>query len=569
VGRRKIRVQPEVPGGAPARGALALVALGSAAMVFVAAETVLGLQQTAASAEVTAPTVFGPRFFRRQEPPVEASVEGLPELEEFLDSVASGDPRSVWQGTSFIAPGVLGLLLQDYLTPPETPVTGADVGRLPGGLGFVGRIDGALNASPDAATVLGPRWNGQPLPMVGASPGSLLALGFAARGGAPGDLSSELPTSDALAASALANPGAVVRTAPAKQVIEASPENPLALKLTVKRRQAGSGELIDVRVFASADCYVGLIRVDSSGAAGIPFRSPTPGRSFGCVLTPALGEGAEYLVAVASSHPLSTGDIPALLKASEQSLSAVETVVGGASPERAWTLAVAQAGSLGRAEAPWARHEWAVATHSAAVPPKGALAAKDGVPSEVPASAETGTTAVVSTPTEGVAATGAATESGTSTAKAAASDRSNPPDKPTSVSLPPAAATEPRPTALNSGKGPAEGSTVGDQPGLTAKRPTSPDRPASSATREPVAGKTPTDRDLSEPVTVPTAEPDSNGVTGAPKNDRLRHAPGPSVPSAPTGRAASARRVRRAKPTRNGRRKPAAEGSLLPGVPAP
>lgn len=246
--------------------------------------------------------------------------------------------------------------------------------RMAGHIGPTGPILGPLNTNVSLdGPVLGPQWNGKPLPV--ATGPLLFQKGMRVANAAPAlparhsDISSELPDERKVALSRLVNPQQVqARPAEQTQRAEASAEKPLSIHLSVNAPESGpaAGEVVAVRMSASADCYAALIRVDTSGQASVVFRSPGPSRSFACAVRGGPGAGAEYLVAVASVHPLNGNDAVAALR-SGGGFATVRTAEGGPEPGAAWSQAVAQAGSLSGPAAKWQRFEWAVATGAFAV----------------------------------------------------------------------------------------------------------------------------------------------------------------------------------------------------------
>ena len=258
--------------------------------------------------------------------------------------------------------------------------------RLAGHIGATGPILGPLNTAmgPDGP-VYGPQWNEKPLPAVTGP--LLFQKGQRVANGAPSgptrrsDISSELPDERKVALSRLVNPQQVqARPAEQAQRADVSAEKPLSIHLAVNAPESGpaAGEVVAVRMSASTDCYAALIRVDTSGQASVVFRSPGPSRSFACAVRGGPGAGAEYLVAVASVHPLNGNDAVAALR-SGGGFATVRTAEGGPEPGAAWTQAVAQAGSLSGPTAKWQRFEWAVATGAFAVrSPKQVASARRG-----------------------------------------------------------------------------------------------------------------------------------------------------------------------------------------------
>jgi len=245
-------------------------------------------------------------------------------------------------------------------------------GGLPGRIGPAGPIQGPLNTTLNViGPVQGPSWEGKPLPGVDqvAPPGSVAAKGNTPKASARmAANSSEIPDARTLALSRLANPVPQVRTVEAAPAAQVAADRPLGLRLSAGRpgRTAQVGEMVPVHVSATAPCYAAVIRVDASGNASTVWQSSSPSRSFSLALRAGPTAGHEYLLAVASIHPLNGREVAGALRASGAGFTTVGD--GGTAPGTAWSLAVGQAGGIGGGgKGGWQRFEWDVATRAFAV----------------------------------------------------------------------------------------------------------------------------------------------------------------------------------------------------------
>jgi hypothetical protein len=155
------------------------------------------------------------------------------------------------------------------------------------------------------------------------------------------------------------------------------------------------GSFVPVRISATSDCYLALLRVDTDGKASTVFRSPGASQSFTCAVKAGPGAGPVYLVAVASSHPISGAEAANTLRSMGGGFPTLTTAAGGADAGSAWSAALSQASALGGAARPWQRYEWAAATGSFLVPPPRQLTVAPPVVRQVvPRTAPKGETAV-------------------------------------------------------------------------------------------------------------------------------------------------------------------------------
>jgi hypothetical protein len=169
------------------------------------------------------------------------------------------------------------------------------------------------------------------------------------------------------------------------------------MSLVVARPSRGIqvGSFVPVRISATSDCYLALLRVDTDGKASTVFRSPGASQSFTCAVKAGPGAGPVYLVAVASSHPLSGAEAANTLRTLGGGFPTLTTAAGGADAGSAWSAALSQASGLGGAARPWQRYEWAAATGSFLVPPPRQLTVAPPVVRQVvPRTAPKGETAV-------------------------------------------------------------------------------------------------------------------------------------------------------------------------------
>jgi hypothetical protein len=252
----------------------------------------------------------------------------------------------------------------------------------PGRIGPAGPVSGPLSTNlPLAEGFRGPIWTRNALPAI--TPGSVrlprtpVVPGIPGNGSLPGmaavprestggpDLSSEIPDQRALELTRLANPQQQVRSA-AGQAAPATAEKPVSVSLAVARPKGGYevGQIVTVRAAASTEAYIALIRVDAAGKSSVVFSSARPVRSFARALRAGPVGGPEYLVAIASAHPLNGAAAAGALRSSGAGFSAVPASQEGTPPGQAWSLALAEAASLSGAQARWERFEWAVATAS-------------------------------------------------------------------------------------------------------------------------------------------------------------------------------------------------------------
>lgn len=236
--------------------------------------------------------------------------------------------------------------------------------------------------------VLGPTWERLPLPA--ATPTARAASkppagdpsGPPPGGPAPSPLSSELPDAETLALSRLANPAAETRRKDAPPAAQRpTAERPLGIRLTAgdAGRAYREGELIPLRLTATADCYVLVVRVDASGRASTAFLSPAPGRSFACVVRAGSAPGAEYYLALASARPPAPADVTGALQGQPPAFTAVPAAEAKGDAGPAWTAAVQHAaqaaeGPPSGGAAKWERFEWALAAGTVAVQPQSRVA---------------------------------------------------------------------------------------------------------------------------------------------------------------------------------------------------
>ena len=126
-----------------------------------------------------------------------------------------------------------------------------------------------------------------------------------------------------------------------------SAENPLNLHLVLGgKHEPRVGEAVTAHVTANSECYAALILVDAAGKASTLFKSPTPTRSFSILVKAGPSAGSEYLLAVASIHPLSGSDVAAALNGGSAFPAVTSAVEGSVQPAVAWGAAVAQAATL-------------------------------------------------------------------------------------------------------------------------------------------------------------------------------------------------------------------------------
>jgi hypothetical protein len=248
---------------------------------------------------------------------------------------------------------------------PPIPNRVSNVFRsLPGRIGPLGPITGPVSAALPDGLVLGPQWERKPLPNVFGPP----APNRAATAALPprSDLSSELPDPRTIALSRLAHPDLEVRKSDASRSVAVSAENPLNLHLVLGgKRDPRVGEAVTAHVTANAECYAALILVDAAGKASTLFKTPAPTRSFSILVKAGPSAGSEYLLAVASVHPLSGSDITAALNGGSAFPAVAAAVEGSVQPAVAWGAAVAQAATL--AGAPQHPHHFETATAVAGV----------------------------------------------------------------------------------------------------------------------------------------------------------------------------------------------------------
>lgn len=268
-------------------------------------------------------------------------------------------PPGYWEQTRSTAPELVG--------PPAPPrQASADkpfpVGGSAGPIGFIGPIPGPLSADAGAGPVYGPGWDGKPLPNVVAGPPIPLEAtdGKSPAPAAPADpASSELPDERTLALSRLANPQLEVRQAPQVKPATATAENPLTVQVALKGDGFRAGEPVTVRVTANMACYAALVLVNSAGKSSTVFQSPRPTKEFTCLLKAGPTPGAEYLLAVASTQPLSAAEMAPSLRATPISFAAPRAPqTAGEAPSAAWTLAVAHVDGLDGSSRKLQRFEW-------------------------------------------------------------------------------------------------------------------------------------------------------------------------------------------------------------------
>lgn len=274
---------------------------------------------------------------------------------------------------------------------PETPETvpTPTPGAAPrSGMGRLAPLNGPLSAALPEGPVLGPNWNLQPLPSVeetGIIPGRGRRgrKGFGPAAALPqqgeSEMSSEIPDAKKVELSRLASPDIQQRTVDDKKTPSVSAQQPLRLSVSAGRgRRIEVGDMVAVRVAASADCYLALICVDAAGTPSVLFRSSAPSRQLARVVRAGPTPGAEYLLAVGSVHPLESGDVGAAVRAAGGGFRAVPAAAEGVGPGSAWTAAVASASGLGSGSR-WERFEYAVATASFAARAPAVTARRGGV----------------------------------------------------------------------------------------------------------------------------------------------------------------------------------------------
>lgn len=255
--------------------------------------------------------------------------------------------------------------------PAEKPTTGA------GPIGYLGPIEGPLNAAVAAGPVLGPGWEHTPLPNV--LPGPPVPPGLAgapppAPAAAPPDpTSSELPDEKTVALSRLANPELQVRPAAPVKAEAASPERPLTVRLTVSDKQHKAGEPVTVRVTANLACYGALLLVNAEGKSSTVFQALRPTREYTCLLKAGPSPGTEYLLAVASAQPLSAADLASVVRPNDEF-----------SAPAAWATAVSHLDGIDGSGKTPQRFEWALDT-ATFVTSAEVVAAKPKTPETPPA----------------------------------------------------------------------------------------------------------------------------------------------------------------------------------------
>ncbi len=340
---------------------------------------------------------------------LQASVQLEPETSVMApqapESVVASVPEAPNEQVAVEPPSELPGSQSPTATASSGPLAPAVPGRR-GAIGYLGPVPGILNAEVASGQVYGPHWTRSPLPALGSNippmvpeaAGAPVKPGVAPIGSA---LGSELPDAGKIALSRLANPGATVGSTASKPIAKpttrsegVTPERPLSVRMAVGKPKRGyfPGETVAVRLTATADCYLSVIRVDASGKAATVFTSPVLSSQAACAIRLGSNAGAEYLVALGSIKPLGGAEASAALKGSGAGFSLVPSAAGeGSTPTAAWSLAVSQASALGRGAGNLERHEWGVATASFAIRPAPAVtSAKPAVkPSPAPATAPT------------------------------------------------------------------------------------------------------------------------------------------------------------------------------------
>ena len=145
-------------------------------------------------------------------------------------------------------------------------------------------------------------------------------------------------------------------------------ENPLKVSVALDRTSAeySPAELVQVKVAASTDCYIALLRVDAQGNASLLYprrlgRAARRGKSYAWAMK-AGTEGWERVVVVASAQPLTGSDAAAALDATGPS---GDTPAGApaANPSQAGSAlqSVLRAQGGDATFGQWARHDWACA----------------------------------------------------------------------------------------------------------------------------------------------------------------------------------------------------------------
>jgi hypothetical protein len=230
-------------------------------------------------------------------------------------------------------------------------------------------VGGPLNTALPQGPLIGPVWERKALPNALAGPlmvqrpASQAATAATDASLPASDVSSELPDERTVALSRLANPEMQVRTTAPAKVDEVTAEKPLALRVALKASSFHTGDAVTARVSSNAACYAALIRVDAAGKATTVFQTTRPGKDFTCLLKAGPGAGSEYLLAVASTQPLTAADVAAALRGGGGGFTAVKaTVEGGVAPAAAWTQAVALVDSLDGGQRKLARFEWSADT---------------------------------------------------------------------------------------------------------------------------------------------------------------------------------------------------------------
>lgn len=272
-------------------------------------------------------------------------------------------------------------------------------GALRGGMGPIGPIQGPLSAElTPGGPVVGPSWNRNPLPGLASlnlpfsndprtrstdAPGADSAPAALTGPPVPADGSSVLPDPAKLAVSRKANPTLEVRERVARAA-DTTADKPVSLSLDLGESPAPrrTGEIVAVRMNATAASFFLLLRIDASGKASTVFRSARPAQRVACVLRAGAEPGAEYLIALAAVNPLNGEDVAAALKGLPASFTAPAGATGGLQPAAAWTAVVQHASTVGGTPDPvtWQRHQWSVATASFATGPKADPAKKEEKP---------------------------------------------------------------------------------------------------------------------------------------------------------------------------------------------
>lgn len=356
--------RPPIPPLAP-HWRLPLSGVGGALVLLLSGVMVGALERGTPPDGGSAPTLMArPGRIEYTPPPLAVTESADVQLQSITMSTPPGPPAPA--GAS---PGRGSVRSQN--AAPAGPIQG--IVRRGGGIGSLGTPGGALSAQlADSGEVIGPQWWRAPLPaVVPGKPGAVAPVPMV-----PTSLQSELPDARTVQLSRLANPApqAQARLIVAQRGAAPAADRPVSVSLQVVRPPSGltAGQPVTVRVQASTDCYLALIRVDATGRGSVVLRTPAPSRSFSCSLRANALAGNEYLLALACAQPLSSGDVGAVVRAGSTGFGAPGGASTGLEPGRAWREAVGAAASLGGGAQAWQRFEWSIATASYATQPAAA-----------------------------------------------------------------------------------------------------------------------------------------------------------------------------------------------------